>query len=101
MIFSLSADIILQTSLACPTVELIKSAPTDSSENSLELEMYTMTHGCMILSKEDRVQAIGYDPRNSHEKFQQVLYKRTGVQLYMLRESLQIEQGGKKSNFRF
>ncbi|MEA2072969.1 MAG: hypothetical protein U9O86_05230 [Campylobacterota bacterium] len=63
--------------------------------------MYTIANSCLILSREDKVQAIGYDPRNSKQKFQQIVDKKTGVQLYILREAIQIEQGGKKNSYRF
>ena len=97
----LSADLILHKALACPTLEILKKAPVNTTSNSLELEMYTIANSCLVLSREDKVQAIGYDPRNSKQKFQQIVDKKTGVQLYILREAIQIEQGGKKNSYRF
>lgn len=101
-IFSfLHADMITHKTLACPTVDALQKAPVETTSNSLELEMYTIANSCVILSREDKIEAIGYDPRNSKEIYQQIVYKRTGTQLYMLRSAILVEQGGKKNSYRF
>ena len=97
----LNADVITHKALACPTQDALKKAPVETTSNSLELEMYVIANGCVILSREDKIEAIGYDPRNSKELYQQVVYKRTGTQLYILRSSILVEQGGKKNSYRF
>lgn len=36
-------------------------------QDPFELEMYSIANACVILSRGDEVEAIGYDPRNSKE----------------------------------
>ena len=97
----LHSDMIINKILACPTIDALTKAPVSTSSNPLELEMYTIANSCVILSRSDKVEAIGYDPRNSKEIYQEIIYKRTGSQLFMLRSSILIEQGGKKNSYRF
>ncbi len=99
-----NADIIKKNTLACPTIERLKKAPLDTTENYMELSMYAISNNCVILTKRDKVEAIGSlddDIRNSKEIFKKIMYKKTGVILYMKRSSLQIEKGGKKASYRF
>ena len=100
-ITSLYADQVKKKTLACPTIEALKNAPTQTDSDPLELSMYSIANGCEILSRRDGIEAIGYDPRNSQDLFQQVIYKRTGSILYVFRSSITIEQGGKKNIMRF
>ena len=94
-------DLIKTKTLACPSILILEKSMTIEMQNPLELEMYSIAHSCLILSREDKVQAIGYDPRNSKEIFQKILYKKTSTELYILRSSIQVEQGGKKNTLRF
>ncbi len=98
---SLSADIIKKKTLACPSVIQLQKAPLDTTDNYINLSTYAITNDCMILGKKDKVKAIGYDPLNSKEIYQKIIYMKTGVYLYILRSSIQVEQDGKKSSFRF
>jgi len=97
----LQADMITHKTLACPSIDTLTKAPVSTSSNPLELEMYTISKSCVILSRGDKVEAIGYDPRNSKEIYQEIIYKRTGTQLFMLRSAIVVEQGGKKNSYRF
>ncbi len=101
LIFIADADIMKKKTLACPSVMQLQKAPVDTSENYMNLSMYSIANDCIILGKRDNVEAIGYDPTNSKEIYQKILYKRTGVYLYILRSSIQVEQDGKKSSLRF
>ena len=95
----LNADKVLQKSLACPSIMLLKKAPL--GDDYLGLNLYAISNNCVILSKNSKIQAIGYDPQNKKVQYQEILYKNTGAILYMLRSQMQVEQGGKKSTYRF
>ena len=97
----LQADMITHKTLACPTLDALTKAPIETDTNPLELQMYSIANSCEVLSRGDKVEAIGYDPRNSKEIYQEVIYKRTGTQLFMLRSDIVVEQGGKKNSYRF
>lgn len=96
-----NADKMKRKTLGCPSVMLLQKAPTDTGDNYLELNMYAIANSCVIISKRDRVEAIGYDPLNSKEIFQKVIYKKTDSVLYIPRSTIQVEQGGKKGAVRF
>lgn len=87
--------------LACPTILQLQKAPVMKEENSLDLSMYTIANSCVVVSTKDKVEAVGYDSRNSKEIYQQIVYQKTGTLLYILRSSILIEQGGKKGSVRF
>ena len=95
------ADVILYRTLACPSVAILKKAPLDLNSAPLKLEMFTIANSCVILSRGDSIEALGYDPRNSKDVYQEILYKKTSSHLYMLRKAIQVEQGGKKNSYRF
>jgi len=95
----LNADKILNKALACPSVMALKKAPL--GDDYLNLNMYAISNSCIIIYKNTEVQAIGYDPRNSSEIYQKIVEKRTGVTLFVKKSVIQIEQGGKKSTWRF
>lgn len=98
---SLSADLIKKQTLACPTKLILQKSVEIDLSDPLKLEMYAISNECVVLGREDKVQALGYDPRNAKEIFQKILYKKTGVELYILREAIQVEQGGKHNTYRF
>jgi len=98
---SIYADQIKSKTLGCPTIDALKNAPTERSQGPMALSMYSIANGCEIISRRDPVEAIGYDPRNAEGTFQKIIYKRTGVVLYVLRSSIRVEQGGKKNGMRF
>jgi hypothetical protein len=95
------ADMMKKKTLACPSIEQLQKAPLDKDENSMNLSMYAIANDCQIIDKRDKVEAIGYDPTNSKEIYQQILYKKTGIHLYILKSTIQVEQDGKKGSYRF
>ncbi len=97
----LNADFVKRNTLACPTIKQLQNAPLDTTENYMELSMYAIANNCEILVKRDKIQAVGYDPRNSKEIYQEIIYKKTGKHLFLQRKAIQIEQGGKKNRYRF
>ena len=98
---SLHADKMKIQTLGCPTLEQLKKAPLEKGEGSLELTMYAIANECIVISKHDKVEALGYDPRNSKAIFQEISYQKTGVTLYIKKSSIMVEQGGKKGFIRF
>lgn len=94
-------DVIKYKTLACPSVELLKKAQDVDMKDSLKLEMYAISNNCVVLSREDHIKALGYDPANSKDIFQQILYKKTSTELYIVRDAIHIEQAGKKNTYRF
>ena len=97
---SLEADLIKVKTLACKTLDALQKAPVDK-DDYLNLNMYAIAHDCVILSRDAKVQVLGYDPRNSQDMFVQIVEKKTGYTFFMLKSKVQIEQGGKKANYRF
>ena len=97
----LNADKINKKTLACPDIDKLKKAPVHKGADPLDLSMYVIANDCKILTKDTEVEAIGYDPRNSTEIYQQVLDKKSGNILYILRSSIFVEQSGKKNSLKF
>ena len=95
------ADKILQKTLACPSVVLLQKVKHEDMKDPLNLEMYAIANNCVIVDKTTEVEAIGYDPRNSKEIYQQIVRKKTGRELYILRSAIMVEQSGKKDSIRF
>jgi len=96
-----NADKILQKTVACPSIVLLQKIKQEDTKDALSLEMYSIANDCVILDKSSEVEAIGYDPRNSKELYQQIVRKKTGRELYILRSAIFVEQGGKKDTIRF
>jgi len=94
-------DLVKKKTLACPTVMLIQKAMQEDMQDPLKLEMYSIAHNCIVLEKKDKIKAVGYDPRNSKEIFQKIIYQKTATELFILRSAIEIEQGGKKNTLRF
>jgi len=101
LIASLYGDMIKNKTLACPTVLLLQKAKLVDLQDPLQLEMYSIANGCVVLTRGEQIEAVGYDPRNSKEIYQKILYKQTNNELYILRDSIDVEQGGKKNIYRF
>ena len=97
----LDADKINKKTLACPDIDKLKKAPVHIGADPLALSMYVIANDCKILTKDTDIEAIGYDPRNSTEIYQQILDKKSGNILYILRSSIFVEQGGKKNTLKF
>jgi len=92
------SDMLKEETLACPNILLLQNAPVDDYVN---MNMYAIANNCMILNRKDNVEAIGYDALNSKEIYQKIIHKKTGSYLYILRSTIQVEQGGKKGFIRF
>ena len=101
LFISLNADKIVRRTLGCPTILLLQKAPTAAADDVLGLNMYAIANNCIVINRRDPVAAQGYDPRNSKEIFQQILYHKTGVYLYIKRSAIYVEQDGKKGVVRF
>ena len=101
LLTSVYADVINTKTLACPSLDVLKKAPLAQQASPMGLTMYAIANGCEVLTKNEKVETIGYDPRNSKELFQQILYKKNGVQLYVKSSAITVEQGGKKNSMRF
>ena len=100
--FSFSyADHVTKKTLGCPTVLLLKKAPTHEGDSGMDMTLYSIANNCKILSKKDQIQAIGYDPRNAKEIFQKILHRKSSEELFVLRSNLAVEQGGKNNIYRF
>lgn len=95
----LNADKILNKSLACPTMDAYKKAPL--GDDYLNLNMYAISHNCKIFYRNSEIQVLGYDPRNSKSPIMEIVDKVTGIKYFINRSSVQVEQGGKKSTYRF
>ena len=98
---ALNADKIKNKTLACPTIDQLKKAPVHKDAGSLDLDMYVIANSCAIISPKNRIEAIGYDPRNSTEIYQKVVDKDNGSIYYILRAQIFVEQGGKNASMRF
>jgi hypothetical protein len=102
LIFNISsADYIVKKTLACPSVFLLKKAPLDQGESGMDLTLYSIANNCLIISRKDKVEAIGYDPSSSKEIFQQIIHQKTGKKFFIFRDNIMVEQSGKKNIFRF
>ena len=97
----LNADRINKKTIACPSVDLLQKTPLFGASEPLAVTMYAIANECVILSKYDLVETIGYDPRSSKEIFQNILYKKENKNLYVPRSSIIIEKSGKKNKIRF
>lgn len=95
------ADQIKMKSLACPTLEVFEKIPPKALDDNLELSLFAMANECKILSRDDAVNAIGYDPRNDKAIFIKILLKQSGETLYIRRKNLLVEQPGKNNQIRF
>ncbi len=98
---SLQADKIKRKTFGCPSVMLLKKAPADTADNYLDLNMYAIANNCVIISQKDSVEAVGYNANNSKDLYTKILYKKTGVYLYIKSSAIIVEQDGKKSSWRF
>jgi len=83
-------------------MDSLKKAPVESAASDpMDLSLFVIANGCEVLSRRDSVEAVGYDPHNSKEIYVKILYKKMGTYLYVPRSAITIEQGGKKSTYRF
>ena len=87
--------------LACPSIETLQKSKTVDLNEPLALDVFAITNSCVVLLRSDRVEAIGVDPRNSKEKFIEILYKKTNTRLFILRSAIFVEQGGEYNSYKF
>ncbi|OQX60404.1 MAG: hypothetical protein B5M52_00320 [Helicobacteraceae bacterium 4484_230] len=97
----LTADQIKAQTIACPTVEMLKSMPQETENDFVKLNLFAMQNNCEILTKEDGIEAVDYDPANEKALYIKIFSKRTAKTLYVLRRAVLVEQPGKKNRFRF
>ncbi len=97
----MQADMIKKKTLACPSIAILQNSSVETQKNTLKLNMYAIANDCEVLTRKDKVEAIGYDPLNSKEIYQKIMYQKTGEYLYIRRSTIQVEQGGKKGAYRF
>jgi hypothetical protein len=98
---TLQADKVIKRTLACPSVVILEKAPLDTKDNYMDLNMYAMMNGCVFLNKGSSIEAIGYNANNSKEIYQEIIYQKTGVHLFVKRSAIIVEKFGRKSSFRF
>ena len=77
-------------------MEPFKNVPPEALEDEIKLSQYAIANGCRILTLSDKIEAIGYDPRNEKSMFMQIIHKDSGETLYIRRKNIQVEQPGKK-----
>jgi len=95
------ADKVKNKTLACPSIVVLQKSMNIDMKDALALDMYTIKNNCVILSKQSEIEAVGYDPRNSTDRYQKIIRKKTGRELFILRSAILVEQGGKKNSMRF
>ncbi len=98
---SLWADYIKVTTVGCPSIDILKRLPQETANDYVKVNLFAMTNDCVILTREDAIEAIDYDPANEKTLYIKILYKKTGATLFVLRDEVLIEQPGKKNRFRF
>jgi len=97
----LMADAIKAQTIGCPNVEIFKRITKETQNDYVKLNLFAMSNDCVLLSQQDKVEAIDYDPANSKTLYMKILYKKTGRVLFVPQNSIYVEQPGKKNMFRF
>ncbi len=97
----LNADRVKMASMGCQSMEPFHNIPPEALQDETKLTQYAFANGCRILIPGDKVETIGYDPRNDKTMFIQIIHKESGETLYIRRKNIQVEQPGKKNQFRF
>ena len=87
--------------LACPSIEILQKSRTIDLNEPLSLDVFAISNSCVVLLRSDRIKAIGTNPRNSEEKFIEILYKKTNTRLFMLRSAIFVEQAGEYNSYKF
>ena len=98
---ALQADKVINRTMGCPSIMLLQKAPLDAKDNYMDLNMYAMANSCVFLTKSSSIESVGYNANNSKDIYQEIIYKKTGVHLFVQRSDLIIEKFGRKSTFRF
>jgi len=97
----IQADKVKRKTIACPSVMILQKLPVDTGDNYLDINMYAMANGCVLLTKKSSIESLGYNANNSQEIYQEIIYRKTGVHLFVKRSEIIIEKFGKKSTWRF
>ena len=97
----LQADKVKNRTMACPSVMLLQKAPLETKDNYMNLNMYAISNSCIFLTKESSIESVGYNANNSKDIFQEIIYRKTGVHLFVKRSEIIIEKFGRKSTIRF
>ena len=95
------ADKVKRKAFACPSIMLLEKAPVDTVDNYMDLNMYAIANNCVILTNRSSIEAVEYNANNSKELYQKIIYKKTGVLLYVPSSSIIVEQAGRKGSWRF
>jgi len=98
---ALQADKVKFKTLACPSIVILEKVPEDTGDNYLDKNMYAIANNCVLLTKKSSIESIGYNANNSKEIYQEIIYRKTGVHLFVKRSEIIIEKFGRKSTFRF
>ena len=97
----LQADKVKYKTLACPSIMVLQKVPADTGDNYLDINMYAIANDCVLLTKKSSIESIGYNSNNSQDIYQEIIYRKTGVHLFVKRSDIIIEKFGRKSTFRF
>ena len=100
-VLSLYGDMVKNKTLACPTKEILKSSLKMDLNEALQVESFAIGNSCVVLTREDAVQAVGKDVRDTTKTFVKVYYKKKQVELYMFRKALTVEQPGTYNSYKF
>ena len=95
VISSVHADKVKKASIACPSIMLLKEAPTDDYR---EINKYAIANGCVALSPSDSIEIVSDNPKDT---FQKIMHKERGLLLYIRTSAIIFEQPGKKNIFKF
>ena len=100
-VLSLYGDMIKNKTLACPTIKILKSSLDMDLNKALQIESFAIGNSCVVLTRNDEVQAIGDDVRDNTKTFVKIYYKKKQVELYMFRKALTVEQSGTYNSYKF
>jgi len=98
---ALQADKVINHTIGCPSVMLLQKAPLDTKDNYMALNMYAVANSCIFLTNKSSIESVGYNANNSKDIYQEIIYRKTGVHLFVKRSDIIIEKFGRKSTFRF
>ena len=98
---ALQADKVKYKTLACPSVVALEKVPADTGDNYLDIQMYAIANSCVLLTKSSSIESVGYNANNSEDIYQEIIYRKTGVHLFVKRSMLIIEKFGRDATYRF
>ena len=98
---ALQADKVKYKTYGCPTVVQLEKMPVDTADNYLDIQMYAIANNCVLLTKKSSIESVGYNANNSQDIYQEVIYRKTGVHLFVKRSMIIIEKFGRDATLRF